>query len=98
MSLLLDDSHRALVRRILDAELPDAEVFVFGSRATGQARPFSDLDLLVQRPVHLSLDQQARLRDAFETSVLPFRVDIVERSGLAPAFAERVERERQPLA
>ena len=81
----------------MEAVLPGAEVWVFGSRATGHARPFSDLDLLVTQPPSLSWAQRAALRDGFEASDLPFRVDVVEADSLAPGFASRVEAERVPL-
>jgi predicted nucleotidyltransferase len=38
------------VRDIIDAVIPGAAVSVFGSRSTGRARPYSDLDLLFTRP------------------------------------------------
>lgn len=81
------------VRAILDSVLGGWQVSVFGSRATGRARPFSDLDLLVVQPPRLSWGQRADLRDRFEASDLPFRVDVVEAVSLPPAFAERVARE-----
>jgi predicted nucleotidyltransferase len=46
-TLQLADAEAREVRRIVDALIPGNEVWVFGSRATGRARPFSDLDLLV---------------------------------------------------
>ena len=86
------------VRAILDAVIPGAQVHVFGSRATGRARPFSDLDLLVVQPAQLSWLQRADLRDRFEASDLPFRVDVVEVESLSPGMAERVASESVPLA
>jgi predicted nucleotidyltransferase len=97
MKLALDGAQARAVRQILDAELPDTPVAVFGSRATGRARPYSDLDLLVLKPVRLTWAQRARLRDAFEFSDLPFRVDIVEEGELSAAVADRVRKERRPL-
>lgn len=97
MKLALDAAQTRIVRQIFDAELPGAQVAVFGSRATGRARPFSDLDLLILEPARLSWAQRACLHDAFEFSDLPFRVDIVEESGLSAAVAERVGKERRPL-
>lgn len=78
---------------ILDHVIPGAEVHVFGSRATGRARPFSDLDLLVVKPTSLSWMQRADLHDQFEASDLPFVVDIVEVSALAQGMTDRVLRE-----
>ena len=87
---MLNADHAALVRRLIDGVLPGAKVAVFGSRATGRARPFSDLDLLLLEPPRLSWAQCAALADAFEASDLPFRVDIVEAAGLAGGMAQRV--------
>jgi len=96
-ALVLSHEQARLVRHLLDDALPGAEVLVFGSRATGRARLYSDLDLLVLKPPGLTLAQRADLHDAFEASELPFTVDIVEAAGLAPGMAERVRAEAQPL-
>ena len=93
----LTPEQRSLVAGIVRGTLADAEVYAFGSRATGRARPYSDLDLLVVRAQALSLAERAALRDQFERSTLPFRVDIVEAAGLSDAMAARVARERVRL-
>ena len=85
------------VRQIIAQVIPGAQVWVFGSRATGKARPFSDLDLLLTYPPKLTWGQRAALRDGFEASHLPFRVDIVESGGLAFGMAERIRSERVDL-
>lgn len=95
--LALSEVQVRTVRGILQGILPGAEVWVFGSRATGHARPFSDLDLLVSKPASLTWLQRADLRDAFESSDLPFKVDVVEASGLSGAMEARVNAERVPL-
>lgn len=83
----------AIVQRCL----PTAELWVFGSRATGRARPFSDLDLLLTAPASLSPQQRVALSDAFEASDLPFRVDLVLAAELSGGIAERVNEERVRL-
>ena len=85
------------VRSILDSVIPAAQVRVFGSRATGRARPFSDLDLLIVQPARLSWLQRADLRDRFEASDLPFRVDVVDVDALPQGMAERVSGESVSL-
>ena len=93
----LDEAQRRVVRAIVADAKVDARLFVFGSRATGAARPFSDLDLLLEVGAALTWQQRAALRDGFEASDLPFRVDIVTVDELAASFRERVMRERVPL-
>ena len=95
--LALSPQQRQRVRQLIDQVLPGAAVAVFGSRATGRARPFSDLDLLLIDPPRLTWRQRADLRDAFEASELPFRVDLVEAAGLAGGMAPRVMAEARRL-
>ena len=90
----LTEAQARTVCAIIDRVLPGAEVWVFGSRATGRARPFSDLDLLLTQPRSLSWLQRADLRDAFEASDLPFKVDVVEADGLSGGVRDRVNAER----
>ncbi len=94
---MLTTAQTSIVRNVLQQVIPGATVRVFGSRATGHARPFSDLDLLVLDPPHLSWEQFADLRDLFETSDLQFRVDVVESAALPAGIAERVRFESIPL-
>jgi uncharacterized protein len=74
------------------AELPAGsfQAWVFGSRATGRARPYSDLDILIVRAKPLDWRERADLCVAFEASDLPFRVDIVEAHALAAGMRARV--------
>ena len=95
--LALSAEEHRLVRDIIDAVVPDAEVSVFGSRSTGRARPYSDLDLLFTRPARLTLAQRADLRSRFEASLLPYRVDLVDAEALAPGMAARVKAECRRL-
>ena len=95
--IALTPEQLAMVRRLIESVLPGARVAVFGSRATGRARPHSDLDLLLVDPPRLSWAERADLRDAFEASSLPFRVDVVAAAELAEGMAQRVAAEACPL-
>lgn len=91
---VLDILNRVLLR---SSGCHGLRAWVFGSRATGHARPFSDLDILIDAPHALDWRDRADLADAFEASDLPFRVDVVEASRLAPGIAPRVLAERLSL-
>jgi predicted nucleotidyltransferase len=93
----LSADERRLVRQLVDRVLPGAVIAVFGSRATGRARPHSDLDLLFIEPPRLDWAHRADLRDAFEASDLPFAVDLVDAAGLPPGMAQRVMAEAVAL-
>ena len=75
----LPANHRRLVLDILHAHLPrSVKVWVFGSRATGRARRYSDLDLAIDANRRLTLDEIAGLNEAFSDSDLPYRVDLID--------------------
>jgi predicted nucleotidyltransferase len=75
----LPAEHRRLVLNILRANLPEStKVWVFGSRATGRARRYSDLDLAIDAGRRLTLDEIAGLAEAFSDSDLPYKVDLAD--------------------
>jgi type I restriction enzyme S subunit len=92
-------AHRRIVLDILAALLPpDATVWVFGSRATGCARAYSDLDLAIDAGRRLTLDETACLAEAFSESDLPYRVDLVDWQATSVEFRDLIAAERRPLA
>ncbi len=70
-------------------------LFVFGSRARGDFKPFSDIDILIQGPVDARTLRQ--VRDALEESALPFKVDLVPANELASSYQTAVAQEKKPL-
>jgi predicted nucleotidyltransferase len=96
----IDVSPEALsaVLGTLAQHVPDREVRVMGSRVTGQAKRFSDLDLVIMGDVPLDLITRGRLRDAFDDSSLPFAVDIIEWASASEAFRRIIDEQAQPLA
>jgi uncharacterized protein len=73
-----------------------AKIWVFGSRARGDHKKYSDLDVLYQAgnlPSGLMYDIKTNL----EESKLPIKVDIVNDSELAKSYRESVEKDRVEL-
>lgn len=74
--VFLSPRERATVLAILEPlRAQFGAVKVFGSRATGCARPASDLDLVVFPPA--SRSELRDLKFAFEESDLPITVDVL---------------------
>ena len=94
----LSADHRRLVLDILRANLPgSAKAWVFGSRATGRARRYSDLDLAIDAGRRLTLDETARLSEAFSDSDLPYRVDLVDWHDINDRWRQAIAAERVAL-
>jgi len=72
------------------------KAWLFGSRATGRARNFSDIDVALDadaKPV--PRDLLTRLAAALEESHIPFRVDLVDMCTVSPAIRISIEKEGQ---
>jgi predicted nucleotidyltransferase len=71
-------------------------VKIYGSRATGRARPSSDLDLVVFPPASDSVIGELAL--AFEESDLPIFVDVLAWEHISnPVLRAEIERDAIPF-
>ena len=87
----LSPVHLATVEDILAEHVPDCEVRVFGSRAKWSARDASDLDLAIVGDGPLPSRTLTMLKEAFEESRLPMRVDVIDWNAIADSFREVIE-------
>lgn len=85
------------VLEILARHVPDRGVRVFGSRATWTAKEFSDLDLVVMGEEPVSSAVYSALREDFEDSNLPFKVDVVDWATTSESFREVIRRTSVPF-
>jgi predicted nucleotidyltransferase len=74
------------IRAILSSHVPDIMVWAFGSRVTGNARQYSDLDLALITDEPLPLATKADLVACFSESNLPFKVDLVDWASTSDNF------------
>ncbi len=81
------------VRQVLHSRLPGREVLAFGSRVTGTAKPYSDLDLVVMGSEPVDSAQLSALREAFQESDLLFRVDLLDWHRISPEFRAVIEQD-----
>ena len=86
--------HWAIVKAILQKHVADREIWAFGSRTKGTAKPYSDLDLVIMGDAPLSLAVSAALGEAFAESELPWRVDVVDWATTSESFRKIIAAHR----
>ncbi|MDE0667617.1 MAG: restriction endonuclease subunit S [bacterium] len=93
MTDLIDLNPRSLrtVQRILADHVPECEVRAYGSRARWEAKDYSDLDLAVAGDGPTDRGILGDLREAFEESDLPIRVEVVDWHTIDEAFRARIK-------
>ena len=89
-------TQRQEIASLLKQYLPDTEVWAYGSRVQFTSKPHSDLDLIA----FATPRQRAAvydMKEAFEESNLPFRVDIFVWDEVPVQFHKNIERDRVVL-
>ena len=69
------------------------EIWVFGSRIAGNAKKFSDLDLVIITKRPLPTLTMALLKEDFSQSDLPFKVDVLDWSTISEEFKRHIKRQ-----
>ncbi len=82
----------SIVKSIL--QKVDASVYLFGSRARGNGRRDSDLDICLKGSRgEIPLEVMDQLREDFINSSLPYQVDLVDYIQLNEVFLNNIETE-----
>lgn len=87
-------SPAALVRivEVLEAYPEIIRGRLFGSRAKGNYRPGSDIDLCLDAPM-LSMCQRLEIENRLDDLLLPWKIDLVMQQEIDnPALSEHIER------
>ncbi len=94
----LSDSNWKTIQHLLITPLKNngAQLWVFGSRARGDHKKYSDLDILVEwpKPDTESLKIIQKIKEDLEESNVPITVDLVNRKDLAQSYVAGVLKER----
>ena len=102
-SLQLSEQQKQQVIEIVRKHLSNTpsptncQLFAFGSRTQGIASSTSDLDLVVQCSEKLPLATYYAIKDDFEYSQLPFRVDFLDWHRLSESFQQQIQDKRLPI-
>ncbi len=96
MNLTLDlkPEHLHILRGILQAIVPDCDVWAYGSRVHGHNHDASDLDLVVHQPDDSvqPLETLTDLQDALVESPLPILVQVMDWARIPESFKEEIRR------
>lgn len=83
--------HLKIILDILKRFAPLYEVRAFGSRCNGKAKKYSDLDLAIVGSEKIDLKILADIKEAFEESNLPYRVDVLDWNVISDNFRKIID-------
>lgn len=90
-NLYVSDLELTIIKGILGKYARNFKVSAFGSRVSGDIKPTSDLDLFVE--IKNAKDSDilfTSMKEDFELSDLPFRVDLVKADDISDEFRKEI--------
>jgi predicted nucleotidyltransferase len=88
----LSPQHLASVKEFLLEHVPNTQVWIYGSRVRGTAKSYADLDMVIFSKAQ-QLQAVADLKEAFDESDLPFRVDLHVWEDLPATFHQTIQQQ-----
>ena len=90
--LHLPEKYAAQVRALLQAHIPEAQVWAYGSRVRGDHYEASDLDLVARFPATAQRDafRLSALTDALTESNLPILVQVLDWDAIPASFRDEI--------
>ncbi len=87
------------IKSIISKYVPDraAQVFIFGSRAIGTARTWSDIDIGILPTNPLPHGAIGNIKEELEESNIPYLVDVVDFSWVSDSFKKVALQKTLPL-
>ena len=80
-----------IIINILHNYIKKGKVYAFGSRYKNNNRKFSDFDIAIDTGEKLSFEFLNIVKDAFEESDLPYRVDIIDYNNISDKFKKIID-------
>ena len=89
----LDPKYIDFIKETILAEIPNVEMYIFGSRVQGNALEYSDVDIALKNEEKISIESILKLKVKFENSTFPYKVDIVDLKNLKDEFRGIIEKD-----
>mgnify|MGYP000489054999 CR=1 FL=1 len=86
----LDIKYINFIKKDISKYLSNFEIYLFGSRAKGTARKYSDIDIAILSD-ELTSDIKLKLEANFENSTLPYKIDIIDLKTISHEFKDLIK-------
>ncbi|HOO50715.1 MAG TPA: nucleotidyltransferase domain-containing protein [Alphaproteobacteria bacterium] len=93
----ITDKDIKIIKGIVSLICPDAKLYAFGSRVTGDAKPVSDLDVVLKSDHKISMTDILDIKELLKASPLLFSVDVMDWNSLGEGFRQSIEKDLREI-
>ena len=86
----LEDKYIVFIKEIISKYLIDYELYLYGSRAKGLARKYSDVDLAISSPM-LTQEIKSKIEFDLENSTFPYKIDLADLNNITEQIKKLIE-------
>ena len=79
---------------IITSIIPNCKIYLFGSRASGDASPGSDIDLALDAGSKIDFKEILQMQVKIDETAIPLSVDLVDIHNVSEDFRREIEKER----
>ena len=90
------DEYKKQLIDIIQKQIPDSKIYLFGSRARGDHSETSDIDLAVYTKELISIPTMATIQEDINRANIPFFVDVVDANHTSKVLKMIIEEEKIP--
>lgn len=87
------ERYKKTVLDIIHKQLPNAKVYLFGSRARGDNRSGSDIDIAIDAGCLIDQKILFHIAEDLENSTIPFFIDVVDLWNVAEDFKAFIKKD-----
>jgi hypothetical protein len=81
-----------IIETILNQHFPDYNIWAFGSRVSGKAKKYSDIDLLLIGSKKISFNDIEKAKEDFMESDISIRVDLLDWNSIDENFRKIIQK------
>ena len=90
-NLDLEERYQNFIKTSIKEILPDAKIFIYGSRVKNKALKYSDVDIAVKCPTKIPFEKILKLKAYFENSTFPYQVDLIDLDDISEKFLSMIK-------
>ena len=94
MAFTVDEKNKNKIISLISAIIPNAKIYLFGSRARGTNSEWSDIDLAIDLGAEAARLDIGELNDIMVASNLPYKVDIVDFYKVTPEMQQSILKDK----
>ena len=90
----LDDKIKQKIVAVISALIPDAKIYLFGSRARGTNSEYADIDLALDAGKELPIKDVDEVKNMLRESNIRYAIDVVDLYQVSDLMREQIVKDR----